>query len=73
MWVGAFAQLDSPNQASTVVASPTPLTAFTIQELMDARIDPPADALWDSVAFIASARGEEDRRPLLPIAVPESR
>ncbi len=38
-----------------------PLT--TVQELMDTRIDPAADALWNSVAFIASAKGEEDRRP----------
>ena len=35
----------------------------TIQDLMHARIDPAADVLWDSVAFIASEQGEEDRRP----------
>jgi hypothetical protein len=38
----------------------------TVQELMDARIDPAADALWDSVAFIATLKGEEDRRPRTP-------
>jgi cytochrome c556 len=38
----------------------------TVQELMDTRIDPAADALWDSVAFIASEKGEEDRRPRTP-------
>jgi hypothetical protein len=38
------------------------LTA-TIQDLMDGEIDPAADALWDSVAFIATPQGEEDRRP----------
>ena len=38
----------------------------TVQELMDTRIDPAADALWDSVAFIASEKGDEDRRPRTP-------
>ena len=38
----------------------------TVQEMMDTRIDPAADALWDSVAFIASKKGEEDRRPRTP-------
>jgi cytochrome c556 len=34
--------------------------------MMDTRIDPDADALWDSVAFITSEKGEEDRRPRTP-------
>jgi hypothetical protein len=38
----------------------------TVQEMMDTRIDPAADALWGSVAFIASEKGEEDRRPRTP-------
>jgi len=38
------------------------LTA-TIQELMDGQIDPSADALWDSVAYIATEQGTEDRQP----------
>ena len=38
----------------------------TVQEMMDTRIDPAADALWDSVAFIASEKGDEDRRPRTP-------
>jgi cytochrome c556 len=33
---------------------------------MDARVDPSADVLWDSVAFIANAQGEVDRRPRTP-------
>ena len=40
--------------------------AATLQELMETRIDPAADSLWDSVAFIASEKGEEDRRPRTP-------
>jgi hypothetical protein len=39
-----------------------PLTA-TIGDLMEGLIDPSADALWDSVAYIASAKGVEDRQP----------
>jgi hypothetical protein len=38
------------------------LTA-TIQDLMDGIIDPSADVLWDSVAYIATTKGIEDRRP----------
>jgi len=52
-------------QPSTAPGGRTP-SALTIQELMDTRVDPSADVLWDSVAFIASANGEEDRRPRTP-------
>jgi cytochrome c556 len=48
-----------------VIAHPEPqfrLTA-TIQDLMEGQIDPSADALWDSVAFIATKAGIEDRQP----------
>jgi hypothetical protein len=38
------------------------LTA-TVHDLMEGLIDPSADALWDSVAYIASASGVEDRKP----------
>jgi len=30
---------------------------------MDGQIDPAADALWDSVAYVSSQSGTEDRRP----------
>jgi hypothetical protein len=43
-------------------AAPYRLTA-TVQDLMDGIVDPSADALWDSVAYIATTRGVEDRRP----------
>jgi hypothetical protein len=38
------------------------LTA-TVQDLMDGIIDPSADILWDSVAYIAGPKGIEDRQP----------
>jgi cytochrome c556 len=38
------------------------LTA-TVRDLMEGLIDPSADALWDSVAYIASTSGTEDRQP----------
>lgn len=46
-------------------ASPGPhlQTVATIQDLMEQQIDPSADALWDSVAYIASTTGIEDRKP----------
>jgi cytochrome c556 len=62
----------TPAPAATPAATPpTPpgeslQRSLTLQELMDTRIDPAADVLWDSVAFIATAKGEEDRRPRTP-------
>jgi hypothetical protein len=38
------------------------LTA-TVRDLMDGIIDPSADVLWDSVAYIATTKGIEDRQP----------
>ncbi len=74
-WIaaGIFAQFACA-EAAAPAAAPAPAAtpadpsqpSLTIQELMDARIDPSADVLWDSVAFIASAKGEEDRRPRTP-------
>ena len=54
----------TPLAAASRAASNAP--AATLQELMETRIDPAADSLWDSVAFIASEKGEEDRRPRTP-------
>jgi cytochrome c556 len=68
-WIaaGIFAQFACAEAAAPTATSADPSQpALTIQELMDARIDPSADVLWDSVAFIASAKGEEDRRPRTP-------
>jgi hypothetical protein len=51
--------------AAPVASVPQPqfrLTA-TIQDLMEGLVDPSADALWDSVAYIATTAGTEDRRP----------
>jgi hypothetical protein len=42
--------------------SPFHVTA-TIRDLMDAEIDPSADALWASVASVSSEAGFEDRQP----------
>jgi cytochrome c556 len=64
----ACADAGSPATAATADTAPaqSPQRPLTIQELMDTRVDPSADVLWDSVAFIASAKGEEDRRPRTP-------
>ena len=35
----------------------------TIQDIMDAEVDPAADFLWGSVALISTKAGTEDRRP----------
>jgi hypothetical protein len=47
---------------TTRAAAQFHLTA-TIQDLMEGQIDPSADALWDSVAYIATTAGIEDRKP----------
>jgi cytochrome c556 len=39
------------------------LLTATVHDLMEGLIDPSADTLWDSVAYIASAAGIEDRQP----------
>jgi len=43
-------------------AAPYRLTA-TIQDLMEGIIDPSADVLWNSVAYIATRHSVEDRQP----------
>ena len=58
----------APAPAPLSIAPPAPaqqpfrITA-SIQELMDAVIDPAADALWDSVGITVSAKGTEMRHP----------
>jgi cytochrome c556 len=70
-WIAtiALAQFTCADAAAPSTASPptaAPADSLTIQQLMDARVDPSADVLWDSVAFIATLKGEEDRRPRTP-------
>jgi hypothetical protein len=50
-------------RTSAVAVPPRTDSTATIQEIMAAKIDPAADVLWASVAFIASPSGTEDRRP----------
>ena len=60
----AAATSNTAATADTAATPPTPPTpagnspqrSLTIQDLMDARIDPSADVLWDSVAFIATLK-----------------
>jgi hypothetical protein len=55
--------------ASPAAAPPTPAAApqfiitASIQELMDAVIDPAADALWDAVGITVTSKGTEMRQP----------
>ena len=52
---GADAQRTQPSDQYRLTAS--------VQDLMEGIIDPSADVLWDSVAYIASTKGIEDRQP----------
>lgn len=51
--------------AAPAPAPPTPpfLVMASIQELMDAIIDPSADALWDSVGITTTAKGTVFQQP----------
>src|SRR5258708_750979 len=54
----------SPQKASETKSSvPQYQLTATVQDLMEGLIDPSADALWDSVAYIATLKGTEDRQP----------
>jgi hypothetical protein len=52
----------APTKAAGVPDPPVRITA-TIQDLMDAEIDPAADFLWGSVGFVSTKDGTEDKRP----------
>jgi hypothetical protein len=52
----------TPSSPTSKAAGQYRLTA-TIQDLMDGVVDPSADVLWDSVAYIATTKGIEDRQP----------
>jgi hypothetical protein len=43
--------------------APPFLPKASIRELMDAEVDPSADALWDSVVITITAAGEQDHQP----------
>jgi hypothetical protein len=51
-----------PSQAPAAKPSPFQITA-SIQELMDAIIDPSADALWESVSITNTLKGTEIHQP----------
>jgi cytochrome c556 len=58
----AMTQPVPPEPASLNQPQAYRLTA-SVQDLMDGIIDPSADVLWDSVAYIATTKGIEDRKP----------
>ena len=51
-------------QATTAAPEQTPykLTA-TVQDIMDAQVDPAADEIWNSVSSIVTANGIEEKQP----------
>ena len=52
----------APQAAAKPAESPFQITA-TIQDIMDAEVDPAADFLWGSVGFVATKKGVEDKQP----------
>jgi hypothetical protein len=61
----ALALAACSTQQRSAAAPPAPQFRLiaTVQDLMELQIDPSADALWDSVAYIATLGGSEDRMP----------
>jgi hypothetical protein len=59
----AIAGCTSKAPPAALDTQPRFLLIATVQDLMDGQIDPAADGLWDSVAFIATEAGTEDRQP----------
>ena len=59
---GLVACTQKPAVGSTPPSADFRLEA-TVQDLMGGLIDPAADSLWDSVAYISSPSGIEDRQP----------
>jgi hypothetical protein len=60
--VAACSPQATPTAPTVHQESPFRLTA-SIQEIMDAQIDPAADVLWGSVATISNEAGVEERQP----------
>ncbi len=56
----------APKDAPSPAAPAQFLIKTTIREIMDAEVDPAADALWDSVAFTATLQGVHEDRPQTP-------
>ena len=52
----------SEQAATTETESPYKITA-TIQDIMDAQVDPAADEIWNSVASIVGPNGIEEKQP----------
>ena len=51
-----------PTAAAGTHSSPF-FVKTTIREIMDAQVDPAADALWESVAFYSTLEGPEEHQP----------
>ncbi len=55
-------QASAGREVSKTADSPFIITA-SIKELMDATVDPSADAIWDSVAVVSTRKGTDERQP----------
>jgi hypothetical protein len=60
--VGLTACTEQTTAVAPDSASPYKPTA-TIQDIMDAQVDPAADEIWNSVASIVTANGVEEKQP----------
>jgi hypothetical protein len=65
--LGACTRTTDTQPTSSAQTPPLPFfIKTTIREIMDAEVDPAADALWDSVSFTSSLTGPEEKQPRTP-------
>jgi hypothetical protein len=61
--IGCSQEPPKPNAAAAPAQESLFRVTATIQDLMDAEVDPSADFLWGSVGFVATTKGVEDKEP----------
>jgi len=54
---------EASKETAPGAASSDFMPEITIREIMESMVDPSADALWDSVAYISTLEGTIDRKP----------
>jgi hypothetical protein len=62
----SLALVASSQGAKAASAANAPVPVATLKELMDSTVDPAADGIWEAVAVISTANGEEHRQPRTP-------
>lgn len=60
---GALAACQQPTPAASATAAPQIKPVASIQELMQALVDPSADSIWEAVSTTITKKGVEEKKP----------